>query len=87
MPRPRPGRGLLWLSAAFLLVGALLGSPAGAVGTLTAAALVAVLPILAGPALRRMVGTILLLAALALAATQLPAAREEMARYRAHILR
>ncbi|MFB3819449.1 MAG: hypothetical protein ACE147_17455 [Candidatus Methylomirabilales bacterium] len=86
-PGSRSGRGLLWLSAGLVLLGAMVGSPAGGVAILLVAALCALVPIATGPGGRRLVGAGLLVAALVLAIAQLPAAREHMARYRAHAVK
>jgi hypothetical protein len=84
VPRSGSGRALLWLSAGLLLVGGMVGSPAAGVAILIVAALCALAPVATGSAGRRIVGGVLLVAALALAIAQLPAAREHLARYRAH---
>lgn len=87
VPRSSSGRALLWLSAGLLLVGGMVGSPPAGVALLIVAALCAVAPVATGPVGRRIVGGVLLVAALALAIAQLPAARERLARYRAHAVK
>jgi hypothetical protein len=86
-PRFRSGCPLLWLSAGLVLLGGMIGSPAGGVAILVLAALSALVPVITGPGGRRVVGAALLLVALGLAVAQLPAAREHLARYRAHAVR
>ncbi len=81
------GRALLWLSAGLVLMGSIIGSSAGGVASLVLAALCAVAPVVAGPAGRRIAGAALLLAAVGLGIVRLPAAREEMGRYRAHVMK
>ncbi len=80
-------RSLLWVSAGLVIVGAAIGSPVGAVTVAILAGLCTLWPVIAGPTRPRVVGLIVLAAAIALAVDAFPAARREMGAYRERALK
>ncbi|MBE0602604.1 MAG: hypothetical protein IH611_03110 [Deltaproteobacteria bacterium] len=68
----------MWLSAILLTIGAMIGSPEAGLAFSALAALCALVPVVAGPGKARVIGSILLLAALGSAFLEYPAAKRQM---------
>ena len=79
---PRSARTLLWVSALLAVVGGTIGSPEAGLAILALAAVSALVPVVAGCGKTRIIGAILLLAAIGSAWLMYPAAKRQMQEYR-----
>jgi len=79
---PRSARTLLWVSAALLVAGSVVGAPEAGVAALAMAALCALAPAVAGKGKTRVAAAVLLVVALGLAFLKYPEAKRQMERYR-----